>query len=94
MYIVSLTYNRPMEDVDAELAAHIAWLDKYFDDGTFIAAGRKDPRTGGVILVRDIDRAQLDDILSEDAFQKVADYEVTKVNMTRGSADFSALVGR
>jgi len=93
MYIVSLTYNRPMPEVEAALAAHIAWLDTYFADGTFIAAGRKDPRTGGVILVRDIDRARLDEILAEDAFQQVADYEVTKVNVTRGSADFSALVG-
>ncbi|WP_380183894.1 YciI family protein [Kalamiella sp. sgz302252] len=93
MYIVSLTYNRPMAEVDAALDAHIAWLDTWFNNGTFIAAGRKDPRTGGVILVKDIDRASLDAILAEDAFQKVADYEVTKVNMTRGSADFSALVG-
>lgn len=93
MYIVSLTYNRPMAEVEAALDAHLTWLDKYFDDGTFIAAGRKDPRTGGVILVRDIERAQLDKILAEDAFQKVADYEVIKVNVTRGSADFSALVG-
>jgi len=82
-----------MEEVDAALDAHIAWLNTWFDDGTFIAAGRKDPRTGGVILVKDIDRARLDAILAEDAFQTVADYEVTKVNMTRGAADFSALVG-
>jgi len=93
VYIVSLTYNRPMEEVEAALAAHIAWLDDYFADGTFIAAGRKDPRTGGVILIKDIPQARLEEILAEDAFQKVADYEVTKVNVTRGSADFSALVG-
>nr|WP_281434695.1 YciI family protein [Erwinia phyllosphaerae] len=88
-----MTYNRPMEEVEAALAAHIAWLDDYFADGTFIAAGRKDPRTGGVILIKDIPQARLEEILAEDAFQKVADYEVTKVNVTRGSADFSALVG-
>jgi len=93
MYIVSLTYNQPIEEVEAALAAHLAWLDHYFNDGTFIAAGRKDPRTGGVILVKDIDRARLDEILAEDAFQKVADYEVTKVNVTRGATDFSAMVG-
>lgn len=93
MYIVSLTYNRPMAEVDAALEAHIAWLDRYFDDGTFIAAGRKDPRTGGVILVKAIEQDRLEQILAEDAFQQVADYEVTKVNITRGAADFSALVG-
>ena len=27
MYVVSLDYFRPMEEVEALLAAHIAWLD-------------------------------------------------------------------
>lgn len=66
MYIVSLTYHRPIADVDSHLEGHIAWLKKYFQDGTFIASGRKNPRTGGVILAKGIDRARLDAILAED----------------------------
>lgn len=93
MYIVTLSYTRPMEEVEAVLDAHIAWLDNYFDANVFITAGRKDPRTGGVIVVRDIDRARLDTILAEDAFQAVAEYEVTKVNVTRASDEFAGLVG-
>lgn len=41
MYIVSLTYHRPIEEVDNHLEEHIAWLKKYFAQGDFIAAGRK-----------------------------------------------------
>ncbi len=93
MYIVTLNYIRPIEEVEALLDAHIAWLDKYFDANVFIAAGRKDPRTGGVIVVRDIDRARLDTLLEEDAFQAVAEYEVTKVNVTRAADEFAGLVG-
>ncbi|KGT93303.1 hypothetical protein NG99_11580 [Erwinia typographi] len=93
MYIVSLTYTRPMDEVDAVLDAHLAWLDKYFAAGVFIAAGRKDPRTGGVIIANDIDRERLNTVLLEDAFQAVADYEVTRVNVTRAADEFSALVG-
>ncbi|WP_342754108.1 YciI family protein [Pantoea sp. MBD-2R] len=93
MYIVTLSYTRPMEDVEAVLDAHIAWLDTYFDAGIFITAGRKDPRTGGVVLVRDIDRDRLNAILAEDAFQAVAEYEVTKVNVTRATDEFAGLVG-
>ena len=93
MYIVTLSYTRPMEEVEAVLEAHIAWLDKYFDANVFITAGRKDPRTGGVIVVRDIDRTRLDTILAEDAFQAVAEYEVTKVNVTRATDEFAGLVG-
>lgn len=93
MYIISLTYNRPMEEVEALQDAHIAWLDNYFTADVFITAGRKDPRTGGVIIARDIDRQRLNTILQEDAFQTVADYEVTKVNVTRAADAFSGLVG-
>lgn len=49
MYIVSLTYHRPIAEVDSHLDGHIARLKTYFQDGTFIASGRKNPRTGGVI---------------------------------------------
>jgi len=93
MYIVSLNYIRPITEVEAVLEAHIAWLDKYFATGVFIAAGRKDPRTGGLIIVGDVDRQRLDAILAEDAFQAVAEYEVTKVNITRAADEFTALVG-
>ncbi|WP_158784054.1 YciI family protein [Pantoea sp. BAV 3049] len=93
MYIVSLNYTRPLEEVEAVLDAHLTWLDKYFDAGVFIAAGRKDPRTGGLIIAADIDRERLNTILAEDAFQAVADYEVTKVNVTRAADEFAGLVG-
>lgn len=91
MYIVSLSYVRPMEEVEALLAPHIQWLDRYFAAEVFIAAGRKDPRTGGIVLVKDIERSRLDAILAEDPFVAVANYEVTKLNVTRTAQDFAAL---
>ncbi len=93
MYVVYLNYFRPVEEVEALLAPHIEWLDRYFANGVFIAAGRKEPRTGGVILAKDIDRARLDTILAEDPFVAVAHYEVTKVNVTRAAEEFAGLQG-
>ncbi|CAX61067.1 MULTISPECIES: YciI family protein [Erwiniaceae] len=93
MYIVYLNYVRPLEEVEAVLDPHVAWLNKYFDAGVFITAGRKDPRTGGVLMVKDIDRERLNTILAEDPFQAVAEYEVTKVNVTRSAEEFQSLVG-
>ncbi len=87
MYIVSLSYFRPVEEVETLLEPHIQWLARYF------AAGRKDPRTSGIVLVKDIDRARLDTILAEDPFVAVANYEVTKLNVTRATEAFAALVG-
>jgi uncharacterized protein YciI len=52
MFIVTLTYLKPVEEVDALMAGHIEWLKKGYDDGLFIASGRRVPRTGGVILAK------------------------------------------
>lgn len=93
MYIVSLTYHRPIEEVDNHLEGHIAWLKHYFQAGSFIASGRKNPRTGGVILVKAMERSQLDAILAEDPFTAIANYEVTDVALTTTSAGFEALAG-
>jgi len=93
MYVVFLNYIRPVEEVEALLAGHIDWLNRYFDADIFIAAGRKDPRTGGMLLVRDIERERLEAILAEDPFVAVAQYEVTKVNVTRAAEAFSGLTG-
>ncbi len=93
MYIVSLSYTRPVEDVEALLEGHVAWLDRYFTSGEFLFAGRKDPRTGGVIIAKDIDREALDKIVAEDPFIAVANYEITKVNVTRANDALQALVG-
>ncbi len=41
MYIVSLTYHRPIEEVESHLEGHIAWLKHYFQAGSFIASGRR-----------------------------------------------------
>lgn len=93
MYVVFLNYVRPVGEVEALLTGHIDWLDRYFDAGFFIAAGRKDPRTGGMLLVREMEREKLDAILAEDPFVAVAEYEVTKVNVTREAEAFAGLKG-
>jgi len=93
MYVVFLNYIRPVEEVEALLAPHIDWLNRYFAAEVFIAAGRKDPRTGEMLLVRDMERARLDAILAEDPFVAVAQYEVTKVNVARSAEAFAALTG-
>lgn len=54
--------------MDQALEEHRAFLRKYVAQGVFLFAGAKVPRTGGVIVVKDIERAQLDAILAEAPF--------------------------
>ena len=93
MYVVSLTYRVPQEIVDFHNDAHIAWLQKAFDDGVFIAAGRKIPRTGGLLLSQ-AERADLDASLAQDPFYTngVADFEVMEFHAGRVAAGYENLL--
>lgn len=51
MIVVTLTYKKPLAEVDAVLKQHIAFLDHYYEQKKFLASGRRENRVGGVILV-------------------------------------------
>ena len=84
MIIISLTYIQPLEEVEKHFDGHIAWLNRYYESGVFIASGRKVPRTGGVILAHGT-LAAIEQICREDPFvsEGVASFEATEVNFTR-----------
>lgn len=52
--LILLEYVRPLDEVDAHMEAHLAFLERGFAEGVFLVAGRREPRTGGVILCRGI----------------------------------------
>lgn len=60
MFAIILDYTAPIDQIDNLLDEHVAWLDTHYRDGVFLASGRREPRTGGVILATDmpIERAQ------------------------------------
>ncbi|HAS87770.1 MAG TPA: GTP cyclohydrolase [Desulfovibrio sp.] len=78
MYILNLRYIKPLEEIDVLLEEHIEFLKRNYANGVFIASGRKVPRTGGVILAKNIELEILEKIISEDPFKRdgVAEYEV------------------
>lgn len=80
MFIVSLTYMSSLEEVDTHLDAHIAYLKQEYANGSFIASGRKMPRTGGVILSNLKTRNELEAVLEKDPFFQngIAQYDITE----------------
>ena len=68
MFVVTLTYIKPVEEIDALIDAHVAWLKAHYASGLFVASGRRVPRTGGVILARSGDEAALRAALASDPF--------------------------
>lgn len=80
--------------MDAYIPEHIAFLDKYYDLGHFIVSGRKEPRTGGIILAKAETREALERILSEDPFAKanLAEYEIIEFLPTKMAEAFAPLI--
>ena len=70
MFVVTLTYLRPIEEIEARTGEHRTWLDKHIASGQLIAAGPMVPRTGGVFLARGGGaKADLEALLRDDPFQ-------------------------
>jgi len=80
MFVVSVKYIVPLEEVDRHLSAHVEFLNKNYEKGIFLVSGRKVPRTGGVIIARVGSRQELERVLSEDPFNiaGVAEYDITE----------------
>lgn len=92
MFIANLTYVEPLKEVERYLEEHIAFLNKYYEAGKFICSGRKNPRTGGIILFNAKDEAEMREIISEDPFNKrgIAKYDIIEFYPTKYAANFEA----
>lgn len=80
MFVVNLSYIKPLDTVDKYLPKHQEFLMQQYYSGVFVAFGGKVPRTGGVILARGKSREELDAIIERDPFIEagIADYEITQ----------------
>ncbi len=95
MFVVLLTYVRPLEEVDAAMKAHMSFLRARYKDGTFIVSGRRIPRSGGVILARASDRKALTAIMDQDPFvaRGLATYEIVEFRASQYDPAFAVFVG-
>ena len=96
MFIVSLTYKRPLEEVYRHLDAHVAYLKQEYANGSFIASGRKVPRTGGIILCNSKTWDELEAILANDPFNKagIAEYDIMEFIPSMVAEGFEKLMGK
>lgn len=92
--MLTTTYVRPEEEVDALLAAHVDHLERQHAAGRFLAWGRLVPRTGGWVLARAADRAEVDALLEQDPFTSggVATWTVVQLAPTGGDPALVALL--
>lgn len=90
MYVVQLTYTAPLSEVDYLLPDHAKWLEKHFQAGEFLAAGRQKPHDDGcVVITRPMSRAKLEAILCVEPFfaAHVATHKIIEFAATRTAPD-------
>jgi uncharacterized protein YciI len=70
MFVIELIYKADLEDIDAHMRAHMAFLKTHYTAGTFLISGRKVPRDGGIILAVGKSRDEIEQIANDDPFVK------------------------
>lgn len=92
MFVLSVTYIAPIEAVEPHVEPHMQWVSAGYERGWFLASGRKNPRTGGIILAKGT-REEIEAYLAEDPFVTggVAEYEVTEVLFSRTAPGLEGL---
>jgi len=94
MFLIQVTYIKPVSEVDKYLVDHRAFLDKYYAAGNLICSGPRNPRTGGIILCN---AKSIDDtwnIIHEDPFHRngIASYEVIEFNPIKYAKGFEPFI--
>jgi len=94
MYIISLTYKVSIDRIESLIQEHNSFLQRYYDSGQFIASGRKEPRTGGIIIANAESKSEIEQIIREDPFHiyQLADYEITAFIPSKYNENFKFFI--
>jgi uncharacterized protein YciI len=99
MYILISTYTQPIEKVNAQLENHRAWLAGHYASGRILVSGRRNPPTGGVIILRADSREEIKELLTDDPYtvHGLVSYEIVAFDETsfpHRSAGFDAFASQ
>jgi len=91
-FVIESTYLAGIEKIDEQLVAHRTHLEAGFRSGMLLASGPQVPRTGGMILARAKDKAEVEEFLGRDPFALagISQYRVVEFQPVKQAALFSA----
>ena len=94
MYIIILTYQKGLSEVEKHLEAHRTYLDKHYASRHFIASGAQVPRKGGVILCKANSRGEVETVIAQDPFHEhqIATYQIIEFVPTKYSEEFGKVL--
>lgn len=94
LYVVIVTYQKSIDEVDRNLAAHRMFLDQHYASGQFIASGPQNPRIGGILLSKGTSKEEILNIFENDPYKinGIATYEVIEFNPVKFNAAFKPFI--
>lgn len=94
MFILNLTYEKPITEVEKFLPTHIDYLNQNYEAKNFICSGRKNPRTGGIILCNSSTKENVEQLIKNDPFfkEKIARYEIIEFIPSKYLPSFQAIL--
>ncbi len=92
MFLLMARYTKPIEEVDALLEEHKAWIGRNGDK--ILLTAREEPLIGGLILARAGSLDEIWDMIREDPFHVagVSEYEVRQYNPVRAAPGVEGLL--
>ena len=96
MFVIELIYKADLAEIDAQMAAHVRFLKKYYASGNFLVSGRKIPRDGGIILAVGTSRQQIESIVAEDPFHAhgLADFRIIEFRASQRAEDIQKRIDK
>ncbi len=90
MFIININYIAPLDKIDARMKEHMVFLNACYQEGLFIASGRKIPRTGGIILSKGTSKEAVEGLMKNDPFvaHGLAEIEVIEFRTSQVHPDF------
>jgi uncharacterized protein YciI len=89
MFVIELMYKADLAKIDAHMAAHVKFLNKYYAAGNFLISGRKIPRDGGIIMAVAKNREEMQAIVEEDPFyaRGLAEFRIIEFRASQRAGD-------
>ncbi len=76
LLIAILKYIKPLEEVDLIVSVHREYLKKLLAEKKLLVAGRLHPRTGGIIIAKNVSREEFEKIMHQDPITKVSEFTI------------------
>lgn len=94
MFLIDLTFTQPLDAVDKCVQAHREYLASFYASGELLFGGRKQPRTGGIILSRHGSRDEVTAVFDADPLVKanLACYSVTEFEPVMRARELEGLL--